>query len=143
MKTKWKLILALAATVLWLGFIYARSCATGEESRAESRWVLQLLQRLFPFADVVMVRKGAHVVEFFVLGALLYLDWRLLGRNAVCVPLGAGLLFAAGDEFLQTFIPARSGEILDVLIDFCGVAAGVGAGLLLRKWKEGRRRAKG
>ena len=140
MKTRWKLLLALAATGLWLWFIYAHSLATGEESRAESRAVLEFLRRIFPFADVVMVRKSAHVFEFFVLGFLLYLDWRLLGRSTVLVPLCAGLLFAAADEILQTFVPARSGEVLDVLIDFCGVAAGVGAGVLLRKWKEARRR---
>ena len=140
MKTKWKLVLALAATGLWLWFIYSRSAVSGEASHNESTPIFEFLRKLLPFLTTTLVRKCAHIFEFFVLGSLLYLDWRLLGRGPVLLPLGAGLLFAAADEFLQTFIPARSGEVLDVLIDFCGVAAGVGAGLLLRRWKEARRR---
>ena len=143
MKTKWKLCLALAVTVLWLWFIYSRSLSNGDASHVESSTVLEWLRRFLPFLNTKIVRKGAHIFEFCVLGALLYLDWRLLGRSTVLVPLGTGLVFAAADELLQTFVPARSGEVLDVLIDFCGVAAGVGAGLLLRRWKEGRRRGKG
>ena len=143
MKTKWKLVLALAVTVLWLWFIYSRSLSDGDASHDESSAVLEWLRRYLPFVTMTMVRKAAHVFEFGVLGVLLYLDWRLLGRSAALVPLGAGLVFAAADEFLQTFVPARSGEVLDVLIDLCGVAAGVGAGLLLRKWKEGRGRGEG
>lgn len=140
MKTRWKLILALAATGLWLWFIYARSAATGEASHNESSAILELLRSYLPFVTTAMVRKGAHIFEFFILGSLLYLDWRLLGRGPVLLPLGAGLLFAAADELLQTFVPARSGEVLDVLIDFCGVAAGVGLGLLLRRRKEAKAR---
>lgn len=140
MKRKWKLLLALAVTVLWLWFIYSRSLSNGEASHEESSAILEGLKRFLPFLNTKLVRKGAHIFEFFVLGCLLYLDWRLIGRGRVLLPLGAGLVFAAADEFLQTFVPDRSGEVLDVVIDFCGVAAGVGAALLLRRWKEARRR---
>lgn len=136
MKTRWKLLLALTVTALWLWFIYSRSLSNGEASHDESSAVLEWLRRFLPFLNMKLVRKGAHIFEFFVLGCLLYLDWRLLGRGRVILPLGVGLVFAAADELLQTFVPARSGEVLDVLIDFCGVAAGIGAGLLLRRWKE-------
>lgn len=140
MKTRWKLLLALTATALWLWFIYSRSLSDGDASHTESSAVLDLLKRFLPFVDMLIVRKGAHIFEFFVLGCLLCLDWRLLDRGPVLLPLGAGLMMAAADEMIQTFVPARNGAVLDVLIDFCGVAAGVGAVLLLRRWKEARSR---
>ena len=132
MKRNWKLLSALVVTGLWLWFIYARSAKPADVSDGD------LLIRLFPFINMKIVRKLAHFTEYFILGGLLYLDWRLLNRGRVILPLGAGLIFAAADEYLQTFIPGRSGEILDTLLDFCGVAAAVTAALLLRRRRGGR-----
>lgn len=132
--------LALLATALWLWFIYARSAQPAAVSHAESGAVLGLLRRVLPFVNMLLVRKLAHFTEYAVLGALLWLDWRLLGRDGLLLPLGAGLLFAAGDELLQTFIPGRSGELLDVLLDFSGVLAAVLPARLIRKRKENKRR---
>jgi VanZ family protein len=69
----------------------------------------------------VVLRKGAHVVEFFVLGALLV---RALGQRSVAAFL-AGLAYAASDELHQHFVPGRHGSPLDIAIDAVGVAAGV------------------
>ncbi|MBR6119679.1 MAG: VanZ family protein [Oscillospiraceae bacterium] len=132
--------LALLATALWLWFIYARSAQPAAVSHEESGAVLGLLRKVLPFVDMLLVRKLAHFTEYAVLGALLWLDWRLLGRDGLLLPLGAGLLFAAGDELLQTFIPGRSGELLDVLLDFSGVLAAVLPARLIRKRKENKRR---
>jgi VanZ family protein len=138
-KKRWKLWLSLAATVLWLWFIYARSAKTAEASDTESGSILELLVRILPFLTMRAVRKLAHFTEYFILGGLLYADWRLLGRGGVLLPLGAGLVFAAADEILQTYVPGRSGQVSDVLLDLAGVAAAVGALLLLRRRREGKR----
>ena len=136
MKKSWKPALSLTLTALWLCFIYARSAQNAAVSHEESVSVLTLLLRLAPSLTLHTVRKLAHFTEFFILGGLLWLDWRLLERGKVLLPLGAGLLFAAGDELLQCFVPGRSGELADVLLDFCGVAAAVGLGCLLRRGRE-------
>lgn len=125
MKKGWKLTLALAATLLWLCFIYGRSLQNAEVSDAESGAVLGLLEQILPFLDMYLVRKIAHFTEFFILGALLYLDWKLLDRESLWLPLASGLLFAAVDELLQTRVPGRSGQLSDVLLDFCGAALAV------------------
>lgn len=137
------LVAALTLTVLWLWFIYARSAKPAAISHDESVRVLNALDRFLPFVNMLLVRKAAHFAEFFLLGLLLWIDWRLWGRGPVLLPLGAGLLFAAGDELLQTFIPGRSGELLDTLLDFSGVAAAVGLAWLLRRRKERRSHARG
>ena len=136
MKPKWKLWLALLATGLWLCFIYTRSAKPAELSRLESGAVLEWLRKLLPFLTVYTVRKLAHFTEFFVLGAMLYTDWRLVGRGPVLVPLGLALAFAAGDELLQTQIPGRSGELRDVLLDFLGAAAAMLLGQMVSMIKR-------
>ena len=83
-----------------------------------------------------IVRKGAHFLEYLVLGISLFWTMRDLrtlrsrvpdesaGRT-VLVPWAIGALYAVTDEVHQYFVPGRSCELLDVLIDACGVAAGV------------------
>ena len=143
MKTKWKLIAALTATALWLWFIFGRSAKPASVSHDESVAVQELLRRLFPSISLLAVRKLAHFTEYFILGGLLYLDWRLLGRGRVLLPLAAGLIAAAADETLQIFVPGRSGEVRDVMLDFAGVAAAVGVLLLLRRRRERKRHGSG
>ena len=140
MGKRWRLWPALGATVLWLWFIYARSAQPADISRAESKGVLELLLHVFPFLNMVIVRKLAHFTEFFLLGGLLYLDWSLLGKPALLLSTLTGLLAAAADEFLQTFVPGRSGQLSDVLLDLFGVIVGAGLALLLRRRKEAKGR---
>jgi VanZ like family len=67
-----------------------------------------------------LLRKGAHVTEYAILGALLL---RALGREELA--LAAGTAYAATDELHQHFVRGRHASPLDVLIDAVGVAAGL------------------
>jgi VanZ family protein len=67
-----------------------------------------------------VLRKGAHVTEYAVLGALLY---RALAREAVA--LAAGIAYAATDELHQHFVRGRHASPVDVAIDAVGVAVGM------------------
>lgn len=72
------------------------------------------------------LRKAAHIIEYAVLMRL----W-LRARDGTfgCAPrrLAVGGLFcalyAASDEFHQSFVPGRSGSGVDVAIDMIGIAA--------------------
>jgi VanZ family protein len=67
-----------------------------------------------------VLRKGAHVTEYLVLGALLV---RALGRE---LPAWlAGVAYAATDELHQHFVAGRHASPVDVGIDAVGVALGV------------------
>ena len=68
----------------------------------------------------LLLRKAAHVVEFAILGALLA---RATGVVAAAFVLG--VVYAATDEFHQEFVSGRNGNVLDIIIDAAGVAAGV------------------
>ena len=67
-----------------------------------------------------VLRKGAHITEYTVLGALLY---RALEREAPA--LAAGIAYAATDELHQHFVRGRHASPVDVAIDAVGVALGM------------------
>jgi VanZ family protein len=67
-----------------------------------------------------VLRKGAHITEYAVLGALLY---RALEREAPA--LAAGIAYAATDELHQHFVRGRHASPVDVAIDAVGIALGM------------------
>jgi len=67
-----------------------------------------------------VLRKGAHLTEYAILGGLLL---RALGREVPAVVVGA--LYAVSDEVHQHFVRGRHAAPLDVLLDTAGVAVGV------------------
>ena len=71
------------------------------------------------FWDTVL-RKGAHLTEYGILGALLL---RALGREAPA--LAVGILYAASDEVHQHLVRGRHAAPVDVLIDAVGVGVGI------------------
>jgi VanZ family protein len=75
-----------------------------------------------------ILRKGAHVTEYAVLGGLLY---RALGREPLA--LTAGIAYAATDELHQHFVRGRHASPVDVAIDAVGVAVGMLLWLRLRE----------
>ncbi|HVD42606.1 MAG TPA: VanZ family protein [Gaiellaceae bacterium] len=75
-----------------------------------------------------ILRKGAHVTEYAVLGALLY---RALGREPLA--LAVGIAYAATDELHQYFVRGRHASPVDVAIDAVGLAAGMLLWLRLRE----------
>jgi VanZ family protein len=75
-----------------------------------------------------ILRKGAHVTEYAILGGLLY---RALGREALALALG--IAYAATDELHQHFVHGRHASPVDVAIDAVGVAFGMLVWLRLRE----------
>jgi VanZ family protein len=75
-----------------------------------------------------ILRKGAHLTEYAVLGGLLY---RALGREPLA--LAAGIAYAATDELHQYFVRGRHASPVDVAIDAVGVAVGMLLWLRLRE----------
>ena len=122
---RWKryvsLTLSLLASAALILFILDRSAKTAEESVQESGWVWNVLRSIIPGISVKLVRKLAHFTEYFVLGGLLWTDFYLT-KEILALPLLTGLIVAGADEYFQTFIPGRSGQLSDVLIDFSGLS---------------------
>ena len=75
-----------------------------------------------------ILRKGAHLTEYAVLGGLLY---RALGREPLA--LAVGIAYAVTDELHQYFVRGRHASPVDVAIDAVGVAVGMLVWLRLRE----------
>ena len=75
-----------------------------------------------------ILRKGAHITEYAILGALLY---RALERETLA--LAVGIAYAATDELHQHFVRGRHASPIDVAIDAVGVALGMLVWLRVRQ----------
>lgn len=116
---------------IWMGVIFYLSHQPASASSALSGGIVEWILRLFPFdlnEEIVhyFVRKSAHFTAYFVLGVLLMHAVRVKRLIiGIGVSLFISVLYAASDEFHQTFIPGRSGEVRDVLIDSVGAFFGI------------------
>ena len=138
-RTEKRLRLSKWLIVLILCFIWGNSLLPGEISGKVSDWVKERLTALLP-GEVPgvttgggLLRKIAHFTEFAALGFCL--TWRfgmLEKRKSNALVFGA--LAACVDETIQLFVPDRGPAIRDVVIDTCGVLAGMSMLLLAHKF---------
>ncbi len=73
------------------------------------------------------VRKFAHFSIYTLLGisiAGLTCTYEITNKKRILITIISGALYAMTDEFHQTFINGRSGEITDVMLDTTGVIVG-------------------
>ena len=88
-----------------------------------------------PWADLIF-KKGAHFTVYAVLAVLLR---RALPPSRWIWALSwiLAVLYAASDEWHQSFVPGRHPQLTDVLIDACGATTG----LLIFWWLRRRAQA--
>lgn len=127
----------MAITIAWMVFIFSMSAQPAAESTNTSLHVGRLVcsvfvphyHRMSPDKQTALakkidhpVRKTAHATEYAILGILLC---QAVPGCRYLVALILSAAYAASDEFHQLFVPGRSGQITDVMIDTCGAAAGL------------------
>ncbi len=139
MKNKWTTVdwVWLGAMVLVMAGIFLFSSQPGDESSQVSSGFLQLLLEIppvrwilehTPVLEILPIRKWGHFTIYLTLG-FTCLGWvrRRMARGWLRLALawGIGTLYACTDEFHQLFVPGRSGQWSDVLLDSQGCAVGV------------------
>jgi VanZ family protein len=123
--------------VLWMALIFYLSHKPATESNELSKGITEIIvetvEKVTTDVDIEVerfnhiVRKNAHFFSYLVLGILVtnglisseikrYIGYALL----ICV------LYAISDEIHQIYVPGRSGQIKDVVIDSAGALAGIG-----------------
>jgi VanZ family protein len=76
----------------------------------------------------LVVRKCAHLSEYAILAALLFRAFRQRQprvRRALAISFVLAAVYAALDEFHQSYVASRTGSPWDVLIDCAGALAGL------------------
>ena len=127
--------LLLSLLIVQMIFIFTMSSFGPDSSNAQSGGIVQVLSGILPNANqndlVFLVRKTAHFSEYALLGILFYLYFsqKKFPRFYLSGPLLfsalASFLYACTDEFHQLFVPGRSGQLSDVIIDTLGATTGV------------------
>ncbi len=140
---KWRIA---ALLVGWVLFIFGTSCTVirplefFELIRSVTGFQHETLERFAVFwgGSWFTIVKGWHFTEFAILTYLCerVLKWWIGSSSplSILAAMAFSLLFAASDEWHQTFVPDRFGTVQDVLIDSLGVcAAGVTLLVSLRR----------
>lgn len=139
------IVLTLLLILSLMIMIFCFSAQPADKSAETSGYFASLILRiLVPDSDSLdpeaysvlehkasfLLRKSAHLTEYTMLGFALLLHviaWQ--HKKKIRFPkLGAflvGAVYAASDEVHQIFIPGRSGEGKDVLLDCVGVLLGI------------------
>lgn len=120
----------------WAGIIFATSCRYIDRDRFVSATggllpneaTREVWDQAWQAVGLLVV-KGYHVAEFAILtllvhSALLHCD-RIARVYAPSVAIVACGMYAALDEWHQTFVPGRGGKVSDVAIDVIGIAIAV------------------
>jgi len=114
--------------LLNLGFIWGNSLMNALESEDLSGGVLAWIGQFLPFlltdAGHNFLRKAAHFSEFCLLGVLVSARRIAEGETPKLTASGFGLMVACIDETIQTYVPGRSGNLIDVWIDTAGFVTG-------------------
>ncbi|MEN1967797.1 VanZ family protein [Lentibacillus sp. N15] len=133
-----------AAVVVWMAIIFYLSHEPASDSNELSTGVLDavvsVVEKVAPHSEFNMVefhhiiRKCAHFLAYLLLGMLVFHALRrsgMYGYRITLIALLTSVLYASTDEVHQLFVPGRSGEIRDVLIDSAGACVGIGMALLV------------
>ena len=136
--------------LIWMGLIFSAS-TDGLSAAHTSRFIEPLLRWLSRgrlSADAIgqihfLIRKLAHLTEYAVLAVLTWNALRLSLAGAsmrrLCgLAMLVSALYAASDEFHQSFTPSREATVRDVLIDTAGAAVGLTL-LTAVRWSRLRR----
>jgi VanZ family protein len=123
--------------VTWLVVMFVGSTEVMSAEHT-SRYIVPFLLWLKPgmspktiWIILVVTRKCAHVAEYAILALLLSRALRTVPVLSTKTPVlfGAALLgcavFAASDEFHQTFIKSRTPSVRDVFLDVAGALVGL------------------
>ncbi len=139
-----KTVALAVANIAWLTFIFSNSlkdrAASADQSEGAEGFLRRVLTALGFSGNTeavaeIVVRKAAHIFEFFVLCLLMYLlvsRFCKQYRGACLLAASVSVFAAAVDESLQ-LISKRGASVKDVLIDSVGVFLAVAVTAVFNK----------
>lgn len=138
-----KKIILWCALISCMSLIFYFSSQEADVSQGTSSRFIKTVVRIIDYNDKLteeeidalsekvstLVRKTAHFSIYAVLTlifTLLLSQYKIYGKRQFLFALLLCFLYACSDEIHQLFVPGRSGEIKDVLLDTLGGAFGSG-----------------
>ena len=123
-----KKILNISLLIIWMIFIFVMSSFSATESTNQSNIIVTVISSTINISNThlltVTIRKLAHLTEYLILGILSYNVFKKYNKS-IHISVLVCFLYAISDEIHQIFIPGRSGQITDILIDAIGALIGI------------------
>lgn len=131
--------------IAWMALIFFMSHQVATTSSGMSGYFVEPIKPYAPdFTEDILttlVRKSAHIFMYFVLGILIYLalqGHRFSNIRLIIYSILSAFVYAVTDEIHQMFVPGRSGEVRDIMIDTIGASIGILICYLLMRKKDGK-----
>lgn len=109
-------------------FIFIMSSFNSNESSNQSNFIVNILSNIFNISNIeilsFIVRKLAHYTEYTILGILVY-NLIYSYNKKIYISIIICIIYATSDEIHQLFIPGRSFQIKDIMIDTFGSLTGI------------------
>lgn len=114
--------------IVMMVIIYIMSSFVAADSDKQSGLIINALSTIFPDINpdgiiVKIVRKSAHFTEYTLLGFFTARALRL-SKKSPWFSIAIAAIYATTDEVHQSFVPGRSCEFGDILIDTAGATVG-------------------
>ncbi|MEG0546552.1 MAG: VanZ family protein [Oscillospiraceae bacterium] len=147
MKYKIEVIICSILILVTVAFVWSNSAKTVPESMNDTNIAAKVVEKIADKVDrtdkkkfesynsfLIYLRKCAHAIEFFVLGAeiaafSLIIRKKFKPQNLWNI-LSSVLAIAVVDEAIQ-ILSGRGPSVQDVILDFCGALAGILLALLI------------
>lgn len=138
---KLKNIIKLLLVLLWMGVIFSLSSQNREDSTKLSDSIINKTINIM-YKDKInnikrnqiiesytnIVRKLAHIIEYAILGILLFYflkDYLNISFKLFLLAIIICMIYASTDEIHQIFVSGRGPQVTDVLIDSFGSLMGI------------------
>lgn len=136
----------LTLGILMTIFIFSQSMKPGEVSGQQSGVITDIIDEALTNLNVEVerdvisfsVRKLAHFTEFFFFGFFWFMFFKSFGYSysTYILTLNYGLIVGITDELIQSFVPDRAMQGIDVLIDVSGVLFFLVIAFIINKIKD-------
>lgn len=120
--------ISLLLVILWMIFIFVMSSFDATSSSNQSNFIVDIITSIINIKDIgllsLIIRKLAHFTEYFILG-ILVINFITRYDKKIIIAILLCIIYATSDEIHQIFVPGRSCQITDIMIDSLGSIMGI------------------
>ena len=120
--------ISLLLVILWMIFIFVMSSFDATSSSNQSNFIVDIITSIINIKDIgllsLIIRKLAHFIEYFILG-ILVINFITRYDKKIIIAILLCIIYAISDEIHQIFVPGRSCQIIDIMIDSLGSIMGI------------------
>ena len=120
--------ISIILVILWMIFIFVMSSFDATSSSNQSNFIVDIITSIINIKDIgllsLIIRKLAHFIEYFILG-ILVINFITRYDKKIIIAILLCIIYATSDEIHQIFVPGRSCQIIDIMIDSLGSIMGI------------------